>query len=121
MHWKAPTLHTHLAADPGARTHARVVELTESGNHSCICDCCGRTTAADMLVDVRALPAGIRKQVGLEADADFVCDGCRERWFREARIPRAVFWQALGAPADTIARIRQFARSKGEKNHDATA
>jgi hypothetical protein len=63
---------------------------------------CGRITNADMMLDVRALPATLRGQ------HEFVCDACRERWIMEGRISREGLYRALGAPDTVLARMRRF-------------
>lgn len=62
---------------------------------------CGRTVNADMLVDVRSLPPGIR------GASEWLCDACRETLFREQKVTRAAFYAALGAPAAVLARVAQ--------------
>jgi len=61
---------------------------------------CGRVTNANMMLDVRALPPAVR------GNREYICDGCRERWIREGRISREALYQAIGAPAEAIARVR---------------
>lgn len=53
---------------------------------------CGRVTNADMLIDVRPLPAAVRGQ------AERLCDACCETIFRKKIMTRAAFCTALGAP-----------------------
>jgi len=75
----------------------------EGGNamHQCAC---GRRVPSDMMVDVTALDASIRRIArggsarGDVPAADYLCDGCRERLIREGAITRESFVRALGAP-----------------------
>lgn len=64
---------------------------------------CGRVTAADMLVDVRPLPAAAR--AAIPHGDDYACDGCTARMRRATSMPRAQFAQYLGAPAAHVARL----------------
>lgn len=84
----------------------------DEGNHLVRCPGCGRHVTADMLVDLRALPPGIRAKLRLEHD--WGCDGCRETWFRERRATRREVFQCLGAPAGVLARIDKVAIASGE-------
>lgn len=67
---------------------------------------CGRTTQADMLVDVRMVAADTRKAWGLRVGADYACDACREFAFATGRCTREDFARAIGAPESTLSRIR---------------
>lgn len=65
---------------------------------------CGRSQSADMMVDVRAVPAEIRRHFG---GADFVCDACRERERCSGRVMASVLARHLGAPPALVARLLQ--------------
>lgn len=56
---------------------------------------CGRTTSADMCVDLTPLPKKIRKALGL-AKVDFICDGCQSRLFVNRHIAEDEFYALLG-------------------------
>jgi hypothetical protein len=62
---------------------------------------CGRTTSADMCVDLVPLPMKIRKALGLEK-VDFICDGCQTRLFRDRHIAEDEFYAMLGADVDAL-------------------
>jgi hypothetical protein len=113
--WMAPTLRDHLAV---ARMAARRAALgasvaptltpaaEELENPVARCPC-GRETNADMLVDVRPVPATVKAKIG-HPDAEYLCDGCRERLFREGHVTREVFFSHLGAPPAVLERIRAY-------------
>lgn len=52
-------------------------EPTPQHDHLVPCPCCGCLVTADMLMDVRLLPAQVRRNLSW-LDRDFACDGCRE-------------------------------------------
>jgi hypothetical protein len=112
MTWRAPTLETALASQ-SAPLAARVMEEATSGatpsgstNPNARC-ACGRMTTACMLVAVRDVPAAIKARIALP-DAEYLCDGCRERLFREGHVTREDFFAHLGAPPEALARIRAY-------------
>jgi hypothetical protein len=99
--WSPPTLRSHLAA---TRATARPPAGIEDDDNPLVRCGCGRRTNADMLTDLRPLPDAMRSALGF-ADADFICDACRERaLFLEARMDPAQFLLALGAPLEVIER-----------------
>lgn len=73
---------------------------------------CGRMVPADMMVDVRALPAGLRTGHGRgerrTQAVDHLCDACRARMVAERRIGHAALAQALGAPAAVVAKAMRM-------------
>lgn len=62
---------------------------------------CGRTTSADMCVDLVPLPMKIRKALGLDK-IDFICDGCQSRLFVNRHIAEDEFYGLLGAEVDAL-------------------
>lgn len=62
---------------------------------------CGRTTSADMCVDLTLLPMRVRKALGLEK-VDFICDGCQTRLFRDRHIAEDEFYAMLDADVDAL-------------------
>jgi hypothetical protein len=94
MDWKAPT-------------YKEAYGLEDNPPVRCAC---GRTTNADMLVDVRAIPELVRRSWGFRGD--FACDACREGAFRAGRVERDAFFLALGAPVAFGVRIRDFAERR---------
>lgn len=90
--WIAPTYATAL----------RATGLALEPNGPALCPC-GRRTNADMLTDVRAVPAETRAAWGLRGD--FACDACRERAFITGAVTRRDFFAALGAPDATLERL----------------
>lgn len=84
--WMAPTMKDALGLE---------------GNPSARCGC-GRTTTADMMVDVRALD---------DVAGDFICDACRSRLFRQG-LDRAEFARRLGAPSEVVERVARRRRSR---------
>ncbi len=62
---------------------------------------CGRTTHADMCVDLVPLPMKIRKALGLDK-VDFLCDGCQTRLFRDRHIAEDEFYAMLDADVDVL-------------------
>jgi hypothetical protein len=62
---------------------------------------CGRTTHADMCVDLVPLPMKIRKALGLDK-VDFLCDGCQTRLFRDRHMAEDEFYAMLGAEIDAL-------------------
>ena len=83
--------------------------------------CCGRLTNADMVLDLSAMPPGIRKQFRFgEQDVDgepvpVACDACRERAIREGRITREEFYRQLGAPQAVLDRVNAYSQRRGFK------
>lgn len=76
-----------------------------SDNPSVECGC-GRTTNADMMLDVRALSGqvtSVLRAAGI--GGDYICDGCRARIFALGIVSRLDLYTALGAPADVLSRI----------------
>lgn len=87
--WEAPTKRVNMA---------------KGGNVLMPCPTCGRRTNADKIVDLSGLAAEVRAAWGM---ADGACDGCRARLYRNGVIDRADFIEALGAPAQQVARARE--------------
>jgi hypothetical protein len=56
---------------------------------------CGRTTSADMCVDLTVLPMKIRKALGLEK-VDFLCDACQARLVVNRHVAEDEFYALLG-------------------------
>ncbi len=63
------------------------------------CGACRRKQSADMVVDVRALPAAVR------GEAEFICDACVSSWIRNGRCTRETLYVALGAPVAVVAKM----------------
>jgi len=68
--------------------------LKPEHNPPVIC-ACGRTTSADMCVDLTVLPMKIRKALGL-AKIDFICDACQARLVVNRHIAEDEFYALLG-------------------------
>lgn len=68
--------------------------LKPEHNPPVIC-ACGRTTSADMCVDLVPLPMKIRKALGLER-VDFICDACQARLVVNRHIAEDEFYALLG-------------------------
>ena len=64
--------------------------------------CCGRDTAADMLVKTSGIPAPLRPR-----GASYICDGGRERLVMTKKMTRVAMLEALGAPRAIVAQIRR--------------
>ena len=58
--------------------------------------CCGRKTNGDMILDLSDISTATRRAWGLRVTE--LCDGCCERLFRERRLGRAIFYQAINRP-----------------------
>lgn len=86
------------------RTHKHyLVEnhgLNPEHNPSVYC-ACGRTTSADMCVDLVPLDMRVRKALGLDS-IDFLCDGCQARLFCNRHIAQDEFYALLGEDADVM-------------------
>jgi hypothetical protein len=117
--WLPPTKRDHLLAQRALRTAAlasSAPRFTPDGrpysfpapatddesvdNPLDQCPICRRRVQADMLVDVSALPAELRR------NAPYACDGCRERWHATGAITREALMRALGAPEAVVAAAR---------------
>ena len=99
MTWTVPTLHHH-----------RQRENPTTSDVVAIC-ACGKKTTADMLTDIRSLPAAIRQAAQLPEGLDFACDGCLETVFREGRVTHHEFYAALGASPEAHAAFKDYVRS----------
>lgn len=66
-------------------------------NRPVVAKCCGRRTNGDMILDLSNIDVGTRRRWGLRVTE--LCDGCRERLFRERRVKRNVFYQAIAKKA----------------------
>lgn len=95
MRWMAPTMKDALGGE---------------GNPLVTC-ACGRRTNADMLVDLRGLPPGLRARAQERAGQEFACDACRSRAIRLRRVTREEVMRALGAPPEVLERIRARSRT----------
>jgi hypothetical protein len=80
--------------------------VTQGQNGPARCSC-GRLTTADMILDLRGLPAQQRGALKL---AELACDSCRERAYLHGADRVGVFI-ALGAPEEIVDIVR--ARRKG--------
>lgn len=78
--------------------------LEKGGNVRMVCDC-GRMTNADMMVDVSGLTH--EQMEAWDIGGPFLCDGCRERLFLRGVVSRDEFYEALGAPAATLTKLRK--------------
>lgn len=117
--WTAPTLLgalSGLSAERWARSRLPDADHV-TANPSARCDECGRTTAADMLTDLRGLGPIVRARLGVGPTVEYACDACRERWIRDDRIGRETLLRALGAPAvgEYAHRLRGFIDRKGDR------
>ena len=74
--------------------------LAPQHNPPVVC-ACGRTTAADMCVDLVPLPMRIRRALGLD-QVDFLCDGCQSRLFCNRHIAEDEFYAMLGADVPAL-------------------
>jgi hypothetical protein len=110
--WLAPTMKDYLRTATEEKRAELIVQEYAEDNHLVRCPGCGRFVTADMLLDVRPLPATARAKVRHEHD--WACDACRETWFRERRATRREVFQHLGAPAHVLTRIDKFAIAAGE-------
>lgn len=88
---------------PTRLDEVRAAGEVRAGENPTVTCACGRRVAADMLVDVRALPSQARAV--LPHTATHACDGCTSRIQRVAGMSRAEFAQLLGAPADHVAAL----------------
>jgi hypothetical protein len=79
------------------------------------CPICRRTTHADMLLDVRALPSALR------GEADYACDGCRERWLMTGAITHMQLYRSLGAPPEVLDRVRGYVVAMAPHSQAAAA
>lgn len=78
----------------------------EAGNPMLRCDGCPRRAAADMLRDVRALPAALRGRTGT---AEYLCDVCMEVMIGRGRVAREDVVRLMGAPAAVVTAIQGWA------------
>lgn len=66
--------------------------------------CCGRHVAADMLVNVSALPEA--KRTTKKRPLEYACDGCVERLYRTGKVRPSELAQAAGADPAKVQRLR---------------
>lgn len=68
--------------------------------------CCGRRTAADSILDVRAVPGTVVRGGGHQAprDHEWLCDGCRQRLYadRGNDWTRSRLYSAVGSDPDHV-------------------
>lgn len=62
---------------------------------------CGCSVPLFAMVDVQAVPEGIRGGIR------FACSGCWSRWIRRGLLTEAEFYEYLGAPEALIERVRE--------------
>lgn len=79
------------------------------GNPSVPCPRCGRSTPADMLVDVTPL----------NGSDDYWCDACRERAYATGEVTREALHVAHGAPAAVVTRARDVEKAHGRRKSNA--
>lgn len=80
--------------DWAPRTHAD--RLGHNGLLTCAC---GRTTNADLMLDLTSVPPGELQKLGLEKHAATgLCDGCRERLFMTNPDARQILFHHMGSP-----------------------
>ena len=105
MSWP-PTLHDAITAgDERLEDHAVFPAAAQGTTYSVTAPCCGRRTAADSVLDTRAVPGTVVRG----ADQPWLCDACWTRMVRRGGWRRSDLWGALGAPADVVEehRIRE--------------
>lgn len=78
-------------------------------NRSVLCPVCNRKVAADMLVDVSALPREVTH------GAAYACDACLDRWDREDKVTPADVAKSHGANAATVKALQEYR----ERHHAA--
>jgi hypothetical protein len=79
--------------------------------------CCGRRTAADTILDLRAVPGTVVRAGGhgSPVDHDWLCDGCWNRLVADPRNTwtRSRLMSACGAPPDMVR--EHYARERAEE------
>lgn len=78
------------------RTQPPAILRGEGDNPLVLTDCCGRKRAADMVVDLGALPEAVRPR-----GARYVCDGCRFRMRASGVVTREELRAAIAADGRT--------------------
>jgi hypothetical protein len=87
--------------------------------------CCGRFTAADTILDVRAVPGTIVAGGGVRplANHDWLCCGCQDRMIHDVRNAwtRSMLLSACGAPPNDVRehRARELAEDAARTDYAA--